>query len=355
MFCVSDKVSGGEIYTIELLSGLAQLGWNVRLVGIAGSGLEGAVADRNIEFVPTRLLGPKLGKRTAFKLAITWLIQVREFRRIIRAYPHATIILQYKLEQLLWGCMSERRRCVYLEHGPIPEMITKPMIRSIYRRGLRNTSATFAASHPASRALERMGATPYFIAAGVDEQRRLRALASVAEVRQRLGAFVDADCIGIYAGRITAEKGVLDAARLCMESQNLGLVIFGVGPQLGDLQELIAGSGRVRYMGVTNDALPLIAASDFGVLLTRDSGEGRPLFAVESLSVGTPIIGLIGSAAMHGLQREFTADSVRLIAEADSTMFTAALTELPEGVLVDVRTWSEACALAHKVLGSHLD
>jgi len=352
MFCISDKVSGGEIYTIELLSGLVEIGWTAHIVGVANSGLEEAVRDRGIDFVPTRLLGPKLGRRTALRLMFSWATQIREFRRIIREYPDATIILQYKLEQLVWAFISDSRQCLYLEHGPIPNMVTMPIVRWFYRRGLRKTKATLAASSPAADALRRLGADPHLIAAGVDDNRREMALAQVDSERRRLRDLTGSDLVGVYAGRITAEKGILDAARICMQSSRLGLVIYGTGPQLDELLSIVEGSTKVKYLGVVADALPSIAASDFSILLTRDPGEGRPLFGIESISVGTPLVGLVGSAATMGLQAEFGLDCVRLISRASVECFEAVIMDLPKRVTAMVPTWRESSSIVSGMLES---
>ena len=350
MFCVSDKVSGGERYSIDLLNGLSSIGWKTHLVGNENSGLLDSAANTEIHFISTHRLGPKLGMRTALEIVSSWSKQVAEFKTILAKHPDAILILQYKLEQLIWASLADPRPCVFLEHGPIPRGIKLPFIRSLYRRGIRRTVATLAASKPAVLDLEYMGGKPILILAGVGNARREIALAGAAKERVRLSNLVKANVIGVYAGRITTAKGVLRAAQLIMESQDLGLIILGDGPQLPELKELIRGHPRVRYLGVSDDALTTIAAADFSVLLTQDSGEGRPLFAVESLAVDTPIIGLKTSQAMVDLQEEFSDNTVRLLPEISLEHLMNALGEGHLEVCSDVNTWADAAEIASELI-----
>lgn len=351
MFCVSDKVSGGERYSVDFLNGLSNLGWKTSLVGTEESGLADASRNSEINFVETSRLGPKLGKRTVLRLIFSWVRQVAEFQKIVRSNPQAVIVLQYKLEQLIWATISVRRPCIYLEHGPIPRAIKLPLIRGLYRRGIRRTIATFAASKPAAADLERMGANPHLVLAGVASRRKSEALEGAAAQRVRIANLVRGDLIGVYAGRITTAKGVLRAAEACMASERLGLVIMGDGPQLPELKEMIAGHPNVHYAGIYPDALAMIAAADFSLLLTEDPGEGRPLFAVESVAVGTPVVGLLTSAAMVGLQEEFGNGAVQLISSSTTELIEAAVADLCASELTaTVPTWEESAKTASKLM-----
>lgn len=350
MFCVSDKVSGGERFTLQLLAAMNSLGWETRLVGRADSGLEEAAALAGVRFTGSSRLGPKLGKRTVFRTLWTWSAQRREFLRLLDEYPDAYVILQYKLEQLMWAVSRRDRPCFYLEHGPIPQLIRLPLVRALYRKGLRRSAGTFAASHPATLALREMGGSPVFVAAGMNEERRQDALGARAEKRRMLEAEISAQTIGVYAGRITADKGVLDAAKLCLEAPGVGLAIYGDGPEVGRLKAVVNGSDRVRYMGVVADVLPAMAAADFTILFTRDPGEGRPLSVIESLSVGTPVIGSSASAAMVGVRDEFGAASVQLLQSTSAQEFADALVRLPRAISPEVPSWAGAAVAVSEAL-----
>jgi len=310
-FCVTEKFSGGEKYTIDLLASLAERGWRVSLVGCDNEELETACSNRGIRFVRSKL-GPKLGKKTVLRVMVTWLRKEREFFALVHREDADVVLLQYKLEQLLWAGKHIGSGVVLLEHGAIPVWIRR--LRPVYRRycaAVRSAENRFAASRPAQEAFASIGFDSTILSAGVDKPRVASAITRAGTTRQQMLNLAHRSKLGIYAGRLTEGKGIVATARALAGSPDVALFIAGAGPAEAELREIAASAENIVLLGSLADPYPYIAASDFGVLMTQDPGEGRPLFAIECLALGVPVVGNASSPAMISLNAEF-GDAIHL-------------------------------------------
>lgn len=309
-YCISEKVSGGELFTLELAASLRDLGHDSAVAARTDSPCAAEAAARGIDVVPTRV-GPKLGRRTAVRILATWpLLAVRLRRELAARRVGTTIVLQYKLEQLLYGLAGPSSvPVVILEHGPIPRAIKQFWpLSALYRRACRRARALVAVSEPAAVGL---GPEAVLVSAGMSSD-RLGQLAPVAD-RDRSQ---DRDRVRfVFAGRLTEGKGVRHAVALARAASEVQLTIAGAGPLEFDVREAATRSQNIDYAGAVRDVLPLIADADFALLLTTDPGEGRPLFAIECLAAGVPVIALRSSHAMRALENEFGPSAIRLIDE----------------------------------------
>ena len=342
-FCVSEKVSGGELYILELLAAMERLGWSCSIVTGNNTALMKRATEYGIRSSQIRL-GPKLGKKTFFRTICTWPIQLVRLRRHLKRSEFPIVLMQYKLEQLLSAFLPPKGVTVILEHGPVPDLITRiPPVRMLYVRALRRADLVLAASGPAKTSLRTLGVDSRLLLAGNDPRRVMSATDLRTEHRSVLEDYVGAGILGVYAGRIVANKGVFDAVRLVSGLSGVGLVLFGDGPDADLLRERVADLPNVFYAGPVPDPLPYIAAADFGILLTRDPGEGRPLFGIECLSVGTPLVAVGGSAAIDGLVAEFGPDNVRLIDPTSSAGLASSIRKTHARNFYD-RSWDDAAA-----------
>jgi glycosyltransferase involved in cell wall biosynthesis len=206
-----------------------------------------------------------------------------------------------------------------VEHGPIPGAVARlGPLRGLYKRAAKLAHAHIAASLAAQRSLSTLGVESALLHAGVDHERIRKAAQDVATSRAEIEAVVGRKIIGCYAGRIVENKGILDVARCVLGDPNIGLVVVGDGPEVPQLKKMIRdGGGNVAYLGRVEDATPLIAAADFGVLLTRDGGEGRPLFVTECAALGVPVIGTRTSPVMRDMLAELGSSHIKLVGRAE--------------------------------------
>lgn len=302
VFCISPKVSGGELYTVQLVHALKNSGWKVAIVGSHNSPLESTCAGYDIRFIPTKI-GPKLGKRSVISVLLRWKRNRRRLLSLIEAESPSLVLFQYKLEQMLWAGTPTGRTVVILEHGPVPSVIAQvPFFRRRYQSALSAAHVRYAASKPASDAIASWGHTSSELQAGVDMHRSAAAVQSSEETRMDLeDTLPGCKKIGFYAGRITEEKGIIQAAEIISALPDVGLVIAGIGPSFERLAELAAKHSNIVLLGQIENPAKYAAAADFGILLTSDSGEGRPLFALECASVGVPLIANARSEAISSL------------------------------------------------------
>lgn len=327
-FCVSDKVGGGELYLVRLLAALQDRGWTATIVGPPETQLTQICRNYDVLYQPANL-GPKLGRRTAIKLMSSFGRQRRTLLAHVADMRPDVVLLQYKWEQLLAGGSLHPAATAIIEHGPIPRPILRlPLLRTRYRRTVQGAHTCFAASEPARLALSEAGVTPTMLLAGVDAS---------GPTRQAPGARR-----GLFAGRLEPSKGVLEAIELVLRSPGHSITVAGAGSLEREVRKLSATyPDRVTYLGRVSNVDNLIQESDYGLLPTSDPGEGRPLFALECVARGRPVLARIGNAAMNGLADELGDVAVRRLDDP----------QLLDGEIEDdwtlpiaprARSWSEA-------------
>ncbi|GAB3443529.1 glycosyltransferase family 4 protein [Phycicoccus ginsengisoli] len=91
----------------------------------------------------------------------------------------------------------------------------------------------------------------------------------------------------LYAGRLTAEKGILELIREWPRGRRL--VVAGAGPQLTDVRSA-AGPGVEVVGQQSKSALRSLMAGALGLVFPSRWLEGLALVALESLAVGTPVL-----------------------------------------------------------------
>jgi glycosyltransferase involved in cell wall biosynthesis len=319
-------MGGGEVYLLSLARAAAA-GGDVEVAGAAGSPLLLAAAEAGL---PTRALGlgEKLGRRTAAGNALRAPLAHRRLHaELDRAAPGDWFVLQYLWEELLWGGRTVPPGVALIAHGPIaPERLRLGWVTARLRCAYRRADALFAVSRPAAAAVREIaGREPTFLPAGVDVERARAARAIRDETRRALGVG-PAETLLVYAGRIERNKGVLALVRALERLPEARAAVVGAGGAAGELRGLVDALGlrsRVQLPGRLPDPFPYLAAADATVLLSRDPGEGRPLAALESGAVGTPVVGLGTSPALRALAEEAGGIAIHLV-EDDGPQAVAA-------------------------------
>lgn len=114
------------------------------------------------------------------------------------------------------------------------------------------------------------------------------------EVRRELG-LAESDFVIVVAARLDPvkdhETSIRAVDRLRHQHPNAKLLVVGDGPERERISDLISEldlGGNVLVLGTRNDVPRLIHAADVGLLTSRS--EGIPLFLVESLAAGRPVV-----------------------------------------------------------------
>jgi hypothetical protein len=148
---------------------------------------------------------------------------------------------------------------------------------------------------------------------------------------------------------LSESKGVWQAATAIAGCDDLALVVLGDGELAGPIEALAATNSNIVYLGAVDDALPYIAAADFGILLTSDHGEGRPLFGIECVAVNVPLIGLEGSAAVTALRTQFGDRAIIMTSGRTIAEIRSAVRQL-RPIDIKVNDWSDTANVANRIV-----
>lgn len=338
---VSNKLSGAELYALHLLRCLKDMGASVALAAPEGSPIYARALASGLH-VDDIAIGPKLSRSTVGYIGRTFWVQRKTLRSYVQNNPDSVFISHFKLEQILLATVPEaRREYVFIEHGPIPHLLIKfPPARRLYQRGAANALSVFAASAPATDALSTLGIESAPLLAGVDAQRIAEAVAQSRVHRERIDKYFPGRTVLVYAGRLSANKGILEVTKFVANDADFAIIIMGAGELESEIVKIAESTDNVRYVGSVEDPLPIVAGSDYGVLMTSDPGEGRPLFGLECISLGVPLVGSSGSRAIQGLAEEFGPEWVRLIPDLEG--LRSATTSSPQGSPPPPPSWQSS-------------
>jgi glycosyltransferase involved in cell wall biosynthesis len=283
----SEVIGGGELFTTRFVRELSKVA-EARIAGRAGSPIMVEAERTGIDCVELDL-GKKLSSRTAVENALRfrW-ARARLDDFVAASATDEVFVFQYKWEQLLWGGRDLSRRVAIWEHGPIPKRIVQiPWTRSRLRKALSLKDFS--------------GIEPTILHAGFDRRAADDAVGRRDEIRASYGV-APGNTVLAFVSRVARDKGILDAVRLADRLPGSTLLVGGTGPDLAEAQALAGELGvDARWLGWVENPFEVFSAADLTVLTTTGHGEGRPMAAIESLSVGTPVLGLADTPAMSAL------------------------------------------------------
>jgi glycosyltransferase involved in cell wall biosynthesis len=204
----------------------------------------------------------------------------------------------YRLVCAVGTCFTRGADCTRC-HG----RNTWPGLRLNCRGGARAESAAYAAGLSLWQP-RTAGAADAFVVPSAFAIARLEQLGAPLGGRARVIPSVQRELVGgsaagsgayaLFAGRLTAEKGVADAVAAC-RAAGVPLVVAGDGP---DATALRAAAPDVRFTGrVDAAALAELRAGAALALVPSRYAEILPLAALEAMAAGLPVV----AAAAGGL------------------------------------------------------
>lgn len=116
----------------------------------------------------------------------------------------------------------------------------------------------------------------------------------------------------VYLGSLSAEKRVDRAIEAIASLPDAALVVAGDGPARPALEDLAAhvAPGRVRFLGLVADPVPVLHAAD--ALILTSTTEGMPGAVIEALLCGVPVVaprvGALGELVEDGVTGRLTED-----------------------------------------------
>jgi glycosyltransferase involved in cell wall biosynthesis len=298
----SAERGGGEYANVDLLDGLARAGDRVRLITNLVD-----IADGTAVLVTPIDLGPKLGRKTAGRVALRFPAYVRRLRGVLSATAreHAidTVLLHYKKEQLMSAFLPRGAftRLVWAEWGPLPREFRRGPARLAYVRSARRAAHIVAISEGAKRSLTDAGVPAAKISV-IPNIVDIEAVRFDAGARTRLraewGMDDDTFVIGSIARfhRKKRNDVVIDMLdHIVPNGRPVALVLAGEGDDEPALRRRAAHRGpQVRFLttprGYVEDVL---SACDVQVYAPSPT-EGAPRSVVLGQLVGRPVIATDG-------------------------------------------------------------
>jgi glycosyltransferase involved in cell wall biosynthesis len=290
----TNERGGAEYANVDLLDALAARGHEVVLLTNVPDIADGtAVAVREID------LGPKLARRTAARLALTFPLVLLRLARSLRAQrPVDVVLLHFKKEQLLCALLPRRLtgRIVWAEWGPVPPPMRHGPARLLYALAARRTARVVAVSEGTRRTVietgvpaEKVVVIPNLVdvdAVDFDHsaRERLRASWGVGEQTLVVG------CISRFQQRKRNDV-VIDAMANIERDDDVLLVIAGEGEQEQALRTRAVPYGeRIRFApNVRGHVEAFLSACDLLVFAPSPT-EGAPRVIVMAQLVGVPVI-----------------------------------------------------------------
>ncbi|KGE13894.1 glycosyltransferase family 4 protein [Sphingobacterium deserti] len=94
----------------------------------------------------------------------------------------------------------------------------------------------------------------------------------------------------VYIGRLSAEKGIVPLLKALSET-DISLDIYGTGPQLDLVKQLIASHPHIQYKGYqSQDVLTKAIAEADALVVPSVCYEGMPMTIIEAFAQGTAVI-----------------------------------------------------------------
>ena len=118
----------------------------------------------------------------------------------------------------------------------------------------------------------------------------------------------------LYAGRLTAEKGIADAVRAWPE--DVPLVVVGDGPVAADVRAAAEGKPIVLRTTVARDEVLALLRTSRGLVFPSRWADPFGLVYAEALAAGTPVLATPPSAAARMVERDGAGAAVAAVTPA---------------------------------------
>ncbi len=199
------------------------------------------------------------------------------------------------------GVMSDDDEGTSLEARSPWRARVEHLLRAPLRRLYAHADAFACISHGIERETLAAHVPParvHYVPNSVDSRRFHPVSADERGRRRRELGWPDDRVIGVFVGRLSLEKGVLDLIE-AWASVDARACLVVVGPDMPGhrwdaglrARRMVADRGltaRVRFYGPTNDIAPLLNGADFLVQPSRFEAFG--ISAVEALAAGLPVV-----------------------------------------------------------------
>jgi glycosyltransferase involved in cell wall biosynthesis len=288
----TNERGGAEYANVDLLDALAARGHDVVLLtNVPDIATGTAVAVREVG------LGPKLARRTALRLALTFPLILLRLARVLRAEgPVDVVLLHFKKEQLLCSLLPRRLtgRIVWAEWGPVPPPMRGGPARALYALAARRASRIVAVSEGTRRTVVQSG-VPAGKVVVVPNLVDVNSVDFDSSARTELRRSWDAGeqtlvlgCISRFQRRKRNDV-VIDA--MAHLDGDVLLVIAGEGEEEDALRARAAPYGdRIRFApNVRGHVEAFLSACDLLVFAPSPT-EGAPRVIVMAQLVGVPVV-----------------------------------------------------------------
>lgn len=286
---------GASQYAFQLAEGLEGTRFHFTMMSLK----EGPLAvEAKRRGMPIHVIGKR---RTGDPLALLRVIRILREQQVDLVHTHTSNSNIYGVLASFFvpACRPVSTVHAYYEEVNAESIPSRSFLKPGYHLDLfllRRAAQVISVSRSIRDRLVSDGLHPRLISVipnGIDVQ-AYQAQARREEVRRELGVAEEEVLVGT-AGRLAQVKNqalLLRAAQKALpEARNLRVVIFGEGPEEGNLSRLAADaglSGHVVFGGWRTDLSRCLSAMDIFVLSSRS--EAAPFVLLESMALEIPVV-----------------------------------------------------------------
>jgi glycosyltransferase involved in cell wall biosynthesis len=316
-FCITKLYSGAEIYTMNLAKAFKDRGFEVVIVCPPNSLVSKKSREIGLEVLEENF-GSKLSRATSLKFLLNLKKHTRLLENVLQENARADLVIfQFKGEQVLYSLINHRRwkfKVLAIEHGPVPSIFRLFPFRKLLANFYIKCEKVFTVSSVAADSLKIFSTEAHVLPPAANSN------------LLRIRSLWPEETSVLFAGRITKKKGIEEFVQIAIQNPKTLFYVAGAGNLTGWVEKQAEIHINLIFVGVVEDISAVLARSMAVVILSRESGEGRPLIALEAIQAGRHVFVSERCNVAELLKFEFP-ENVTIFKNDDINIFEEKLTK----------------------------
>lgn len=263
--------------------------------------------------------GSKLSRSTSFKFLLNLKKYMQLLEKVLQENARADfVIFQFKGEQVLYSLINHKKwkfKVLAIEHGPVPSVFRLFPFRKLLSNFYRKCEKVFAVSSITADSVKIFNTEPHVLPPAASSN------------LLRIRSLWPEETSMLFAGRITKKKGIEEFVQIAIKNPKTLFYVAGDGDLANWVEKQAEIYTNLIFVGVVEDISIVLARSMAVVILSRESGEGRPLIALEAIQAGRHVFVSERCNVAELLKFEFP-ENVTIIKNNDVDLFEEKLAKI---------------------------